>query len=130
MFVSTYETAIDAKGRVSVPAPFRAALSGGSRVFLWPAIDGSGCLEGGGDELMSIYRQTLARMAPNDPNRRAFAELAKLGMVSVWMIGFFVLGTVFFVLFLGKLFNIFRDILGKHSFFLTLEHRNSTTCQQ
>ncbi|WP_158588368.1 division/cell wall cluster transcriptional repressor MraZ [Henriciella mobilis] len=72
MFVSTYETSLDAKGRVSVPAPFRAALSGGNRVFLWPAIDGSGCLEGGGDELMSLYRQTLARMAPNDPNRRAF----------------------------------------------------------
>lgn len=72
MFVSTYETSLDAKGRVSVPAPFRAALSGGSRIFLWPAIDGSGCLEGGGDELMALYRQTLARMAPNDPNRRAF----------------------------------------------------------
>ncbi|HBH43886.1 MAG TPA: division/cell wall cluster transcriptional repressor MraZ, partial [Hyphomonas atlantica] len=25
MFVSTYESAIDAKGRVSIPAPFRAA---------------------------------------------------------------------------------------------------------
>lgn len=72
MFVSTYETSLDAKGRVSVPAPFRAALGGGNRIFLWPAIDGSGCLEGGGDELMAVYRQTLARMAPNDPNRRAF----------------------------------------------------------
>lgn len=55
-----------------MPAPFRAALAGGNRIFLWPAIDGSGCLEGGGDELMALYRQTLARMAPNDPNRRAF----------------------------------------------------------
>ena len=72
MFVSTYETSLDAKGRVSVLAPFRAALGGGNRIFLWPAIDGSGCLEGGGDELMAVYRQTLARMAPNDPNRRAF----------------------------------------------------------
>jgi len=72
VFVSTYETSLDAKGRVSVPAPFRAALAGGNRIFLWPAIDGSGCLEGGGDELMALYRQTLARMAPNDPNRRAF----------------------------------------------------------
>ncbi|WP_084418128.1 division/cell wall cluster transcriptional repressor MraZ [Henriciella litoralis] len=72
MFVSTYETALDAKGRVSVPAAFRAALGGSSRVFLWPAIDGSGCLEGGGDELMSVYRQTLSRMAPNNPKRRAF----------------------------------------------------------
>mgnify|MGYP005838671537 CR=1 FL=1 len=52
VFVSTYETSLDAKGRVSVPAPFRAALAGGNRIFLWPAIDGSGCLEGGGDELI------------------------------------------------------------------------------
>lgn len=72
MFISTYETALDAKGRVSVPASFRAALGGGSRLFVWPAMDGSGCLEGGGDELMAVYRQTLARMAPTDPHRRAF----------------------------------------------------------
>lgn len=72
MFVSTYETALDAKGRVSVPASFRAALGGGSRIFLWPAMDGSGCLEGGGDELMAVYRHTLAQMSPSDPNRRAF----------------------------------------------------------
>lgn len=72
MFVSSYETALDAKGRVSVPASFRAALGGGSRIFVWPAMDGSGCLEGGGDELMAVYRQTLARMAPTDPHRRAF----------------------------------------------------------
>lgn len=42
------------------------------RVFLWPASDGSPCLEGGGEQLMSTYRQTLARMSPNDPARRAF----------------------------------------------------------
>ncbi|MFT5931385.1 MAG: MraZ protein, partial [Hyphomonas sp.] len=42
MFVSTYESAIDVKGRVSIPAPFRAALGGGTRIFLWQALDGSG----------------------------------------------------------------------------------------
>ena len=72
MFVSTYETSLDAKGRVSVPASFRHALGGGARVFLWPASDGSACLEGGGEQLMITYRQTLARMSPNDPARRAF----------------------------------------------------------
>lgn len=72
MFVSTHETSLDAKGRVSVPASFRHALGGGARVFLWPASDGSPCLEGGGEELMLTYRQTLARMSPNDPARRAF----------------------------------------------------------
>ncbi len=72
MFVSNHETSLDAKGRVSVPASFRHALSGGTRVFLWPASDGSPCLEGGGEALMATYRQTLARMSPNDPARRAF----------------------------------------------------------
>ncbi|MEF2144535.1 MAG: putative sulfate exporter family transporter [Desulfovibrionaceae bacterium] len=44
--------------------------------------------------------------------RYSFAELAKLGMVSVWMIGFFVLGTVFLVLFLGKLFKQPKSMTG------------------
>ncbi|WP_291327060.1 putative sulfate exporter family transporter [Desulfovibrio sp. UCD-KL4C] len=44
--------------------------------------------------------------------RYSFAELAKLGMVSVWLIGFFVLGTVFFVLFLGKIFKQPRSMTG------------------
>ncbi|MEE9380959.1 MAG: division/cell wall cluster transcriptional repressor MraZ [Hyphomonadaceae bacterium] len=72
MFVSTYESAIDAKGRVSVPAPFRAALGGSSRIYIYPAIDGTPCLEGGGETLMTIYKQTLARMSPQDPARKAF----------------------------------------------------------
>lgn len=74
MFVSTYESAIDAKGRVSVPAPFRAALGGGTRIFLWPALDGSPFLEGGGDALIGMYRQTLLRLAPNSPAREALVE--------------------------------------------------------
>ena len=44
--------------------------------------------------------------------RYSFAELAKLGMVSVWMIGFFVLGTVFMVLWLGKIFNQPKSMTG------------------
>jgi len=71
MFVSTYESAIDAKGRVSVPAPFRSALGGGSRIFLWPALDGSQCLEGGGEELMAMYRQTISRLPPQSRQRKA-----------------------------------------------------------
>ncbi|MFN7054424.1 division/cell wall cluster transcriptional repressor MraZ [Hyphomonas sp.] len=71
MFVSTYEGAIDAKGRVSIPAPFRAALGGSARVFLWPAPDGSGALEGGGEELMELYRETLAELPLQSPIREA-----------------------------------------------------------
>jgi uncharacterized integral membrane protein (TIGR00698 family) len=44
--------------------------------------------------------------------RYSFAELAKLGMVSVWMIGFFVLGTVFFVLWLGHVFRQPKSMTG------------------
>jgi len=72
VFVSTHETSLDTKGRVSVPAAFRHALEGGQRIFIWPASDGSSCLEGGGEALMATYRQTLARMSPTDPARRAF----------------------------------------------------------
>jgi MraZ protein len=71
VFVSTYESAIDSKGRVSVPAPFRAALGGGSRIFLWPALDGSKCLEGGGEALMATYMQTISRLPLQSRERKA-----------------------------------------------------------
>jgi len=44
--------------------------------------------------------------------RYSFAELAKLGVYSVWLIGFFVLGTVFLVLWLGGLFKQPKSMTG------------------
>jgi uncharacterized integral membrane protein (TIGR00698 family) len=44
--------------------------------------------------------------------RYSIAELANLGQVSIWMIGFFVLGTVFLVLWLGKLFQTPHSMTG------------------
>ena len=85
MFISTYDGAIDAKGRVSIPAPFRAALGGGSRIFLWPALDGSGCLEGGGEALMAMYRATLTRLAPQSPARRALVTRIIAGSADLKM---------------------------------------------
>ncbi|MEL6664810.1 MAG: division/cell wall cluster transcriptional repressor MraZ [Pseudomonadota bacterium] len=72
MFVSSYETSLDSKGRVSVPASFRHALEGGARIFLYPALDGSPCLEGGGDALMKQNQATLLRMSPTSTARKVF----------------------------------------------------------
>jgi len=44
--------------------------------------------------------------------RYSFAELAKLGIYSVWLIGFFVLGTVFLVLWLGHIFKQPKTMTG------------------
>lgn len=44
--------------------------------------------------------------------RYSFAELAKLGVYSVWLIGFFVLGTVFLVLWLGSVFKQPKTMTG------------------
>ncbi len=44
--------------------------------------------------------------------RYSFAELAKLGVYSVWLIGIFVLGTVFFVLWLGSIFKQPKTMTG------------------
>ena len=85
VFVSTYESAIDAKGRVSIPAPFRAALGGGNRIFLWPALDGSGCLEGGGEALMAMYRVTLTRLPPQSKERKALSNRIVAGAADLKM---------------------------------------------
>lgn len=58
MFVSTFEATIDGKGRVMVPASFRAVL-GASELFLRPALDNSGCLEGCGEALMRVFQEQI-----------------------------------------------------------------------
>lgn len=79
VFFSTYEGAIDAKGRVSIPAPYRVALGGNTRVFIWIAPDGSGALEGGGEELMALYAETLAELPLQSPIREAFVTTVIAG---------------------------------------------------
>jgi MraZ protein len=58
MFVGTHINGVDAKGRTSVPAVFRAALSGARTVFVWPSFP-SPCLEGGGQALLESYARRL-----------------------------------------------------------------------
>jgi MraZ protein len=72
MFLSSHESGVDAKKRVSVPASFRKALSGEDSVFLWPSID-KPCLEGGGGALVGQFQRAISRLKPLDPRREALS---------------------------------------------------------
>ena len=53
-FVSNYTSRIDAKGRVSIPAPFRAALArdGYDGLYCYPALDRP-AIDAGGNALLA-----------------------------------------------------------------------------
>jgi MraZ protein len=53
-FVSNVTLRLDAKGRVSIPAPFRSVLArdGFDGLFCYPAV-GSSAIDAGGNALMS-----------------------------------------------------------------------------
>ena len=72
MFLSTTTNGVDAKGRVSVPADFRAVVRGGpfDGVVVWPSFEGP-YLEGGGQQLLERYAESLEAMDPYDDNRDA-----------------------------------------------------------
>ena len=72
MFFSTYESALDAKGRISVPASFRAALGGEQEIYVYPATDGSGFLEAGGSALVRNNQKIIRRLNPQSGAGRAF----------------------------------------------------------
>lgn len=72
MFLSSHESGVDAKKRVSIPATFRKALAGEDSVFLWPSID-KACLEGGGSRLVAKFERAISRLKPLDPRREALA---------------------------------------------------------
>lgn len=67
MFIGTHIHGVDAKGRVSSPAEFRAQATreGLEGVYLWPALDGV-YLCGCGGELMARYEQALRQSDPFD----------------------------------------------------------------
>lgn len=64
-FVSSFTNKIDAKGRVSVPASFRAVLAKeqSDEIFCHPALD-SAALDAGGPRLVKHIRGLLEDLAP------------------------------------------------------------------
>ncbi len=73
MFLSSLTNAIDAKGRISVPAEFRsvALKQGFEGVICWPSFEG-GFLEGGGLFFLQNIQSLIESMDPYDEARMAF----------------------------------------------------------
>jgi MraZ protein len=69
-FFSNYVNRLDAKGRVSVPAPFRAVLAkdGFDGLYVHPALD-SPALDAGGNALLSEIDAVLQTLAPYSEER-------------------------------------------------------------
>lgn len=75
LFLSTFVNKIDKKGRVSVPAPFRAALAGQSFAgivaypsFVYPAVEACGI------DRMEQLSQSVDRLNPFSDEHDAFAS--------------------------------------------------------
>jgi len=85
VFLSTTTNNRDAKGRVSVPADFRAVITaqaasraGGREgafdgIIVRPSFSGE-CLEGGGEQLFEAYRASINALDYFDANREAMEQ--------------------------------------------------------
>ena len=74
VFIGTHIVGVDAKGRASVPAPFRALLPGAAekaRVYVWPSYRGP-WLEAGDAALLARYQAALAARGEFDDLRDDF----------------------------------------------------------
>lgn len=73
IFCGTHINGIDAKGRVSVPADFRAVLraNGSETVHIWRSFNGD-YLEGAGPTLMEKLQARIDHLALYDEGRNAF----------------------------------------------------------
>ena len=69
-FVSHYTLRLDAKGRVSIPAPFRAVLArdGFDGLYCYPALDRP-ALDAGGNALLAEIEALIARYPPYSDER-------------------------------------------------------------
>lgn len=87
-FVSTFTNRIDAKGRVSVPAPFRVILErdgyaqhGASGIYCYPSLDAP-ALDAGGERLARAIDGLLAGL-PDYSDERDQLSVALYGDVQV-----------------------------------------------
>ena len=87
-FVSTYTNKIDAKGRVSIPAPFRAVLErdgysagGAAGIYCYPSLDAP-ALDAGGERLAKKIDGLLSGL-PDYSNERDELSVALYGDVQV-----------------------------------------------
>jgi MraZ protein len=73
-FVSNYTLRLDAKGRVSIPAPFRAVLArdGFEGLYCYPTLDRPG-LDAGGNALLAEIDALVARFPPYSEEREQFS---------------------------------------------------------
>ena len=73
-FVSSFTNKIDSKGRVSVPASFRAILTkeGGEGVYCYPSLDAP-ALDAGGLRLVNQIGELLEELAPYGDERDQLA---------------------------------------------------------
>lgn len=73
-FVSTYTMRLDAKGRVSIPASFRAVLArdGFAGLYCHPALDRP-AVDAGGNTLLSEIETLIERYPPYSEEREQFA---------------------------------------------------------
>src|SRR5689334_5218537 len=73
-FVSHYTLRLDAKGRVSIPAPYRAVLArdGFEGLYCYPTLDRP-ALDAGGNALLAEIETLVARFAPYSDEREQFS---------------------------------------------------------
>ena len=73
-FVSNYTLRLDAKGRVSIPAPFRQVLARDSfdGLYCYPTLDRP-ALDAGGNALLGEIEQLIASFSPYSDEREEFS---------------------------------------------------------
>ncbi|MGD2132644.1 MAG: division/cell wall cluster transcriptional repressor MraZ [Maricaulaceae bacterium] len=81
MFLGTHVNGLDAKGRISAPADFRAVVraEGLEGIYCWPSPDAA-CLVGCGEALMGRYKTMVDGMDLFDPMRDALAHSVFAGV--------------------------------------------------